>query len=163
MRFVARRGQIKELRSDNGTNFVGAQQELKEAIESWNQNQIQNTLLNKGINWIFNPPAGSHHGGVWERLIKSVRKVLNSTLNVQHLDEEGLHTVLCEAEAILNSRPITKASTDPNDLEVLTPNHLFSLRPCLYFHQDSLNRMTYMLDAGGDKFSICQTCSGKGG
>ena len=57
-----------------------------------------------------------------ERLIRSVRKVLNSKLNVQSLDEEGLHTVLCEAEAILNSRPITKPSTDPNDLEALTPN-----------------------------------------
>ena len=127
-RFIARRGQVKELRSDNGTNFVGAQRELKEAIEGWNQGQIHNILLQRGINWIFNPPAGSHHGGVWERLIRSVRKVLNSTLNVQSLDEEGLHTVLCEAEAILNSRPITKASTDPNDLETLTPNHLLLLK-----------------------------------
>ncbi len=101
---------------------------MKEAIEGWNQGQIHNSLLKKGINWIFNPPASSHHGGVWERLIKSVRKVLNSTLNVQHLNEEGLHTVLCEAEAILNSHPITKASTDPNDLEVLTPNHLLLLK-----------------------------------
>ena len=127
-RFIARRGQVKELRSDNGTNFVGAQHELKEAIEGWNQGQINNTLLQKGINWIFNPPAGSHHGGVWERLVRSVRKVLNSTLNLQSLDEKGLHTVLCEAEAILNSRPITKASTDPNDLEALTPNHLLLLK-----------------------------------
>ena len=127
-RFIARRGQVKELRSDNGTNFVGAQREIREAIKSWNQDQIHNTLLQKGINWIFHPPAGSHHGGVWERLIRSVRKVLNSTLNLQNLDEEGLHTVLCEVEAILNSRPITKASTDPNDLEALTPNHLWFLK-----------------------------------
>lgn len=64
-RFIARRGQVKELRSDNGTNFVGDQRELKEAIESWNQIQIHNTLLQRGIKWIFNPPTGSHHGGVW--------------------------------------------------------------------------------------------------
>ena len=127
-RFTARRGQVKELRSDNGTNFVGAQRELKEAIQNWNQAQIHDAMLQKEINWIFNPPAGSHHGGVWERLIRSVRKVLNSTLNVQHLDEESLHTTLCEVEAILNSRPITKASTDPNDLEALTPNHLLLLK-----------------------------------
>lgn len=57
-----------------------------------------------------------------------MRKVLNSTLRVQRLDEEGLHTVLCEVEAIINSRPITKASTDPNDLEALTPNHLLLLK-----------------------------------
>lgn len=127
-RFIARRGQVKELRSDNGTNFVGAQRELKEAIESWNQIQIHNTLLQRGIKWIFNPPTGSHNGGVWERLLRSVRKVLSATLNTQNLDEEGLHTVLCEAEAILNSRPITKASPDPDDLEALTPNHLLLLK-----------------------------------
>ncbi|KAK7878865.1 hypothetical protein WMY93_034256, partial [Mugilogobius chulae] len=127
-RFIARRGQVRELRSDNGTNFVGAERELKMAIEQWNQAQVHEVLLQKGIKWSFNPPAGSHHGGSWERLIRSVRKVLNSTLKVQNLDEEGLHTVLCEVEAILNSRPITKASTDPNDLEALTPNHLLLLK-----------------------------------
>lgn len=93
-RFTARRGQVKELRSDNGTNFVGAQRKLRETIESWNQGQIHNTLLQKGINWIFHPPAGAHQGCVWERLIRSVRKVLNSTLNVQSLDEEGLHSFM---------------------------------------------------------------------
>ncbi|KAK0152714.1 hypothetical protein N1851_005757 [Merluccius polli] len=123
-RFIARCGQVRELRSDNGTNFRGAEQELKTAIEKWNQAQINDVLLQKGIKWYFNPPAGSHHGGSWERLIRSVRKVLNSTLNVQSLDEEGLHTVLCEVEAIINGRPITKASMDPYDLEALTPNHL---------------------------------------
>ncbi|XP_042070053.1 uncharacterized protein LOC121812301 [Haplochromis burtoni] len=108
--------------------FVANRVTLREAVEGWNQAQIQEMLLQKGIKWIFNPPAGSHHGGVWERLIRSVRKVLNSILKVQNLDEEGLCTVLCEAEAIVNSRPITKASTDPNDLEALTPNHLLLLK-----------------------------------
>ena len=46
----------------------------------------------------------------------------------QPLDEEGLHTLLCEAEAVINSRPITKASSDLNDLEALTPNHLLLLK-----------------------------------
>ena len=127
-RFIARRGQVLELRSDNGTNFVGAERELREAIGRWNHAQINDTLIQKGIKWIFNPPSGSHHGGVWERLIRSVRKVLNSILKTQNLDEECLHTVLCEVEAIINSRPITKASTDPNDLEALTPNHLLLLK-----------------------------------
>lgn len=127
-RFIARRGQVLELYSDNGTNFVGAERELKTAIEQWNHSKINNMLLQKGIKWSFNPPTGSHHGGSWERLIRSVRKVLNSTLKVQNLDEDGLHTVLCEVESIINSRPITKATTDPNDLEALTPNHLLVMK-----------------------------------
>ncbi|KAL3979219.1 Rab5 GDP/GTP exchange factor [Sarotherodon galilaeus] len=127
-RFIARRGQVQELRSDNGTNFVGAERELRRAMEEWNQEKISDALSLKGVKWIFNPPTGSHHGGAWERLIRSVRKVLNSTLQTQHLDEEGLQTALCEVESILNSRPITLESTDPNDLEALTPNHLLLLK-----------------------------------
>ncbi|KAK7896104.1 hypothetical protein WMY93_021429 [Mugilogobius chulae] len=141
-RFIARRGQVKILRSDNGTNFIGAERELKKAIQEWNVSKIEDSLQQHGIQWMFNPPSGSHHGGVWERLIKSVKKILNTTVNLQTLDEEGLHTLLCEAEAIVNSRPITKASSDPNDLEMLTPNHLLllktkpSLPPGLFDRQD---------------------------
>ncbi len=65
---------------------------------------------------------------VWERLIRLVKKVLYSTLQQQCLDDENFHTILCEAEAILNDCPITKLSDDPNDLEALTPNHIWQLR-----------------------------------
>lgn len=75
----------------------------------------------------INPPGASHHGGVWECLIKSVRQVLNFVLNQQTLDEEGLQTLLCEVEAILNSCPITTVSNDPQDLKPLTPNHILLL------------------------------------
>ena len=76
----------------------------------------------------FNSPGASHHGGVWERLIRSVRQVLHSVLKQQTLDDEGLQTLLCEVEAILNSRPITSVSIDPQDLEPLTPNHILVLK-----------------------------------
>lgn len=81
-----------------------------------------------GVEWSFNPPAGSHHGGVWERLIRTVRRVLSSVLHQQMLDDDGLHTVMCEVESILNDRPITKLFDDPNDLEPLTPNHVLLLK-----------------------------------
>ena len=145
-RFIARRGQVKEIRSDNGTNFTGAEKELRVMISSWNQATIHDTLLQKGIKWVFNPPAASHHGGVWERLIRSTRKILGALTKEQVLDDECLQTLLCEAESIINGRPLTKVSDDPNDLEPLTPNHLLLLRqneslpPGLFEKNDTYSR-----------------------
>lgn len=78
------------MHSDQGTNFISADKELREAIKALNQNKIQDAMSQKGIQWIFNPPAASHHGGVWERQIRTVRKVLASMLKQQNLDDEGL-------------------------------------------------------------------------
>lgn len=70
----------------------------------------------------------SHHGGIWERCIRTLRMVLNAVLKGQTLDDEGLSTLMCEVEAIVNSRLRTKSSYDPSDCEALTPNHLLLLR-----------------------------------
>lgn len=65
-RFQARRGQVSILRSDSGTNFVGAERELREALEELDQSRINEVMMRKNVQWIFNP-AASHHGGIWER------------------------------------------------------------------------------------------------
>lgn len=142
-RFVCRRGQVTDMRSDHGTNLAGAERELREALKEVDQDKIKSTLVNDGIRWTFNPPAGAHHGGVWERMVGLVKKVLYSVLRQQSLDDEGLQTALCEAEAILNDRPISTVTQDPNDLEPLTPNHLLLLKgkpimPPGLFQQDDL-------------------------
>lgn len=69
-RFICSRGQVKEIRSDNGTNFMGAEKELRTAILKWNNDKIDNFLRQKTIQWRFNPPAASHMGRVWERQIR---------------------------------------------------------------------------------------------
>ena len=127
-RFMCRRGQVKLMRSDNGTNFVGAAGELRQAVMSLNQDSIGRYLRHKGIEWHFNPPAASHMGGVWERMIRSVRKILTVLLKEQTLDDERLVTLMCIVESVVNSRPITTVSDDPRDQEALTPNHLLLLR-----------------------------------
>lgn len=127
-RFICRRGQVTEIKSDNGTNFVSSNRELKEALQELNQERIEKTLLQEGIKWTFNPPHGAHHGGVWERLIQQVKRILFSVLRQQTLDDDILQTAMCEAEAILNDRPITPSSDDPNDIEALTPNHIIQLK-----------------------------------
>ena len=63
-RFVSRRGAPKEMYSDNGTNFRGAEAEVKEALRRWNQDRIRDKLRVQGIEWHFNAPAASHTGGV---------------------------------------------------------------------------------------------------
>ncbi len=145
-RFVCRRGQVKRIRSDNGTNLVGSQKELKKALNDLDKDRIQDSLLKAGIQWSFNPPAASHHGGVWERLIRSARQVLNSILYQQSVDEEGLQTIFCEVEAILNNRPLCTVSSDPHDKEPLTPNHILLLKsqpilpPGVFSQSDSYAR-----------------------
>ena len=71
-RFISRRAPVKLFVSDNGTNLVAAERELREEIKQWNKNTIMTTLQQQGIRWQFNPPADSHFGGVWERLIHSI-------------------------------------------------------------------------------------------
>ena len=145
-RFIARRGQVREIHSDNGTNFTSGERELRDAISNWNQEKIHNSLLQKNIKWSFNPPYGSHFGGIWERCIRTVRKILQALLREQITDDESLATLLCEVESIMNSRPITIVSSDSNDMEPLTPNHLLllkseiSLPPGLFKREDLLSR-----------------------
>ena len=145
-RFIARRGQVKEIRSDNGTNFSSGEKELRESINAWNQEKIHENLLQRNVKWSFNPPYGSHYGGVWERCIRTARKILQALLREQTTDDEGLVTLMCEVESIMNGRPITTVSTDPQDLEPLTPNHLLLLRsespmpPGLFRREDQLSR-----------------------
>ena len=125
-RFLTHHGPVEVIRSDNGTNIVGAEAELSREIASWNQSLIGRMLQQGNVQRIFNPPVASHFGGFYEHLIGSVRKVLYGLLTDRAitLDDESLHTILCEVEQILNSRPLTTSSDDIYDLEALTPNHL---------------------------------------
>ena len=132
-RFVSRRGPPIEVFSDNGTNFKGAETEIKAALEKWNPDRIDNCLRKRGIKWNFNPPHASHAGGVWERMIRSIRKILRALLGSQLVDDETLLTLMAEVEKILNDRPLTPPTSDSNDPEPLTPSKLLLLRPNICF------------------------------
>nr|XP_054760693.1 uncharacterized protein LOC129266960 [Lytechinus pictus] len=97
-----------------------------------NHDLVKSHLLKEGCDYIkfnFNPPAASHMGGIWERQIRSIRRVLEALLQ-QHgrqLDDEALRTLLCEVMAIVNSRPLTvDFINDVTSPEPLTPNHLLT-------------------------------------
>ncbi|XP_060555752.1 uncharacterized protein LOC132716484 [Ruditapes philippinarum] len=127
-RFISRRGLPEKVYSDNGTNLVSGDCELRKSLREWNQSEIGQFMLQREIEWNFNPPSASHMGGIWERMIRSTRAILRSLVKEQLLTDEQLLTVVTEVEKILNDRPITRVSDDPKDPPVLTPSMILLLK-----------------------------------
>ena len=130
--FISRRGKVRELRSDQGTNFIGAKNELSAALRELNYESINQFLSLQDCDWIkfnLNVPHASHMGGVWERQIRTTRSVLSSLLRGHgaQLDDESLRTLMTEAENIVNSRPLTVDNlTDPLAAAPLTRSHILT-------------------------------------
>ena len=131
-RLVCLRGPIRLLRSDQGTNFVGAKSQLKDAAQEMDVDRIREFLLQKGcdIEFQMNVPSASHMGGIWERQIGTARRVLEGLLstNGTQLDDESLRTYMYEVTAIINSRPLTTDPLSDQDLRPLTPNDLLTTK-----------------------------------
>ena len=81
--FICRRGPVRQLRSDQGTNFVGAKHEFKAALAELHHKPMKAELLQENCDWFtftMNVPSSSHMGGVWEQQICTVRSVLSPLL-----------------------------------------------------------------------------------
>ncbi len=129
-RFVSRRGVPAAIFSDCGTNFVGAERELRQFVRSsHHQQQVTNVLVTQGIQFHFNPPSSPHQGGLWEAGVKSAKCHLRRVMGNNCLTYEVFSTFLCQVEAILNSRPLHPLSPEPGDLGVLTPGHFLIGEP----------------------------------
>ena len=128
-RFVSVRGRPAEIWCDNGSNLRAGDRELFEALQEWDINIIERYMTDKGTKFVFSPPGGPWVGGPWERLIASCKTAIKVVLGHQTVTEDVLDTVLAEVAALMNGRPLTHVSVDPEDLEPLTPNHFLLLRP----------------------------------
>lgn len=132
-RFVSRRGLCTSIYSDNGTNFVGAAHQLRDLYtflqSDDNQLTVQRKLREQEVSWHFIPPKAPEQGGLWEAGVKSMKKHLTRVTQNAFFTYEELSTVLCKIEAVLNSRPLMPLSSDPNDLEPLTPGHFLIGKP----------------------------------
>ncbi|XP_055645439.1 uncharacterized protein LOC129781961 [Toxorhynchites rutilus septentrionalis] len=118
-RFIGRRGAPVEMFSDNGTNFHGAERLLRQQIATG----LSETFTSSQCKWSFIPPGAPHMGGAWERMVQSVKAAMGDAYGDGKLDEEGLGTLVVEAESMVNSRPLTYLPLDSNETEALTPNH----------------------------------------
>ena len=87
---------------------------MREWREAWNQTYIEQFLSQKQMKWKFKDPGGSHFGGVWERLVRSCKKVMMAIVKNRTLTDDVLSTTMCLVEQILNSRPLTSLSDAPD-------------------------------------------------
>ena len=132
-RFISRRGFVKVLRSDNVSNFIGAEKELKEEVKQLKHSKIIDVMSRHNIEWKFNPPISPWMGRLWESLVKSVKRALRVITQDPAFTEDSLTTFLCEVESVINQSPLTPTSDSIDDFDAIAPYHflLGSLSPNL--------------------------------
>ncbi|XP_062538129.1 uncharacterized protein LOC134206429 [Armigeres subalbatus] len=133
LRFVSRRGVPEQIFSDNGTNFVGARNELNVLYKLFKEQATTLKIFEfcqpRQIEWKMIPPNAPHMGGIWEAGVKSTKTILKKKCQSSLLNTSEFSTLLCQIEAQLNSRPLYAPSEDPSELEPLTPGHFMIDRP----------------------------------
>ena len=131
-RFVARRGLPQTIYSENGTNYFGASRHLKEIYTflRLHHDQLYDLFSQRSVDWRFNPPSAPNFGGLWEAAVKSVKNLLKGLIHTTSHTFEEYCTLLARIEAILNSRPLGRCSTDPG-IQYLTPGDFLIGDPLL--------------------------------
>lgn len=127
------RGAPKRIISDNGSNFLGASNILREMQSKWNKILMEKNIIMSPIEWDFNPAKASHMNGSVERvigLVKSTLKEFHHILDKRMLvpNDEVFRTMICEIIGMVNNRPLTMLPLEKGENEFLTPNHFLMLR-----------------------------------
>ena len=161
-RFIARRGQVKEIRSDNGTNFTGGEraQGIHQRMES---QQDSRSSTSEEYQVELQSPYGSHCGGVWERCIRTTRKVLVLCLKLKLLTTKASSPFYAKWKALL------KVVQSPQFQVTLMIRSPLQQTICFLYAQilrcplGYSKRKTPSLDADGDKCNTSQISIGRDG
>ena len=169
-RFVSRRGNVRVIRTDNGTNFVGASAELNKAFSEMNHKKINEFMLEHGgqwIQWKRNPPTARNMGGMWECQIRPTHSILVALLKIHgtSLNDESLRTFLAEVEAIVNTRRITSESlSDVYSAVPLCPMQLLTMKSRVSMPPTgTFQKKIYIVGDSGDVCNTWQMNFGAGG
>ena len=126
-RMSSRRGGVTEIWSDNGTNFKGAAREIGEAWKKvLNDSELKTAV--KEIKWTWIPRHSPTFGGLWEAQVGALKYFTNRMSSIANLHYEQFYTALCQAEAILNSRPLYANPIDPTEEMAITAFHFIAQR-----------------------------------
>ena len=123
-RFSSYRGYPKLLLSDNGTQMIGAENELKRTIEGWDESKLKEFCADRGMKWQFITPLAPHQNGCSEAMVKSVKTALKKAIGDAVLTPFELYTCILEVANLVNQRPIGRLPTDPDDSSYLCPNDI---------------------------------------
>ena len=125
-RFIARRGICSVIYSDNAKTFKKAEKDLKFLWTLMKGKEIQELFADKRIVWKYIVERAAWWGGMWERLVRSVKTCLRKIMGRSYLKFEELQTMICEVEAVINSRPLSYLHTESSEPSPLTPAHFLT-------------------------------------
>jgi hypothetical protein len=149
-RFIARRNLPSDVYCDNASTFKGTRNQLDEFYRlhasQAHQQAVNSFATQKGINFHFIPSYSPIFGGLWESGVKSTKHHLKRVVGKALLTYEQLNSVLIEIEGVLNSRPLTAITNDPNDFSYLSAGHFLTGAALnTYPEQDLSNKSTNLL------------------
>jgi hypothetical protein len=133
------------VKCDNGSNFVCGKKDLHDMWSFVSQSYMEKHK--PMVTWDFSPPYAPHQNGLVERMVGAAKSALRTVLEVDNdkVSDEMLHTCFKLVQGLLNNRPIAYESKDPDDYEVITPNHFLlfggagaDLAPILDFERRGL-------------------------
>lgn len=141
-RFVSRRGVPNVIYSDNALAFKKASRDLQKIWKVLRQEQFRNFLADRRVTWKFIPEGAPWWGGWWERLVRSIKTALRKVLGRSSMNFEELATVLAEAEAIVNSRPLTYINSSADEPTPISPAHFLIGQSLTVLPEPSLSSAT---------------------